>query len=70
MKHLNIYEEANRCLLCQDAPCTKACLKATSWMPADRDYFRGGGYSSHFVTKGGMPTTAPARTSDQSTSNN
>ena len=22
---LNIYEEANRCLLCQDAPCTKAC---------------------------------------------
>ena len=21
----NIYEEANRCLLCQDAPCTKAC---------------------------------------------
>ena len=25
MKRLNIYEEANRCLLCQDAPCTKAC---------------------------------------------
>lgn len=22
---LNIYEEANRCLLCKDAPCTKAC---------------------------------------------
>ncbi|MBQ9186517.1 MAG: NAD-dependent dihydropyrimidine dehydrogenase subunit PreA [Prevotella sp.] len=22
---LNIYEEANRCLLCEDAPCTKAC---------------------------------------------
>jgi L-fucose isomerase len=35
----------------------EACLKATSWMPADRDYFRGGGYSSHFVTKGGMPMT-------------
>ena len=34
-----------------------ACLKATSWMPADRDYFRGGGYSSHFVTRGGMPMT-------------
>ena len=33
------------------------CLKATSWMPADRDYFRGGGYSSHFLTKGGMPMT-------------
>ena len=25
MKRFNIYEEANRCLLCQDAPCTKAC---------------------------------------------
>ena len=35
----------------------EACLKATSWMPADRDYFRGGGYSSHFLTKGGMPMT-------------
>ena len=35
----------------------EACVKATSWMPADRDYFRGGGYSSHFLTKGGMPMT-------------
>lgn len=35
----------------------EACLDATQWMPADRDYFRGGGYSSHFVTKGGMPMT-------------
>ena len=35
----------------------EACLKATSWMPADRDYFRGGGYSSHFVTRGGLPMT-------------
>ena len=25
MKQLNIYEEASRCLLCQDAPCSKAC---------------------------------------------
>ena len=33
------------------------CLAATDWMPADRDYFRGGGYSSHFKTKGGMPMT-------------
>ena len=24
-KQLNIYEEASRCLLCEDAPCTKAC---------------------------------------------
>ncbi len=35
----------------------KACLAATNWMPADRDYFRGGGYSAHFVTRGGMPMT-------------
>ena len=35
----------------------EACLGATSWMPADRDYFRGGGYSAHFVTRGGMPMT-------------
>ena len=25
LRRVNIYEEANRCLLCQDAPCTKAC---------------------------------------------
>ena len=24
-RKVNVYEEANRCLLCQDAPCTKAC---------------------------------------------
>ena len=35
----------------------EACLAATQWMPADRDYFRGGGYSSHFLTKPGMPMT-------------
>jgi len=35
----------------------EACLKATSWMPADRDYFRGGGYSAHFLSRGGMPMT-------------
>ncbi len=33
------------------------CLEATSWCPAIRDYFRGGGYSSKFVTRGGMPIT-------------
>lgn len=33
------------------------CLQATTWYPADRDYFRGGGFSSNFLTKGGMPTT-------------
>jgi dihydropyrimidine dehydrogenase (NAD+) subunit PreA len=25
MKRVNVYEEADRCLMCQDAPCTKAC---------------------------------------------
>ena len=33
----------------------EACLKATNWLPADRDYFRGGGFSSNFLSKGGMP---------------
>lgn len=35
----------------------KKCLDATTWYPADRDYFRGGGFSSNFLTKGGMPVT-------------
>ena len=35
----------------------EACLKATQWPPADRDYFRGGGFSSHFLSKGNMPVT-------------
>lgn len=35
----------------------EACLAATNWMPADRDYFRGGGFSSNFLSKGGMPVT-------------
>ncbi|NQX55992.1 L-fucose isomerase [Pedobacter panaciterrae] len=33
------------------------CLKATTWYPANLDYFRGGGYSSNFLTKGEMPVT-------------
>lgn len=33
------------------------CLSATSWRPASVEYFRGGGYSSDFLTKGGMPMT-------------
>ncbi|MEP0367374.1 MAG: L-fucose isomerase [Cyclobacteriaceae bacterium] len=32
------------------------CLDATDWPPAV-DYFPGGGFSSHFVTRGGMPVT-------------
>ncbi|KLU63136.1 L-fucose isomerase [Peptococcaceae bacterium CEB3] len=35
----------------------KKCLEATSWRPASLGYFRGGGYSSQFVTRGGMPVT-------------
>jgi L-fucose isomerase len=35
----------------------KACLDATTWMPANREYFRGGGFSSKFLSKGGMPCT-------------
>ena len=34
-----------------------ACMKATSWPYADLGYFRGGGYSSRFVTKAQMPCT-------------
>jgi len=34
-----------------------ACLDATRWCPADLGYFRGGGFSSQFLTRGGMPVT-------------
>lgn len=33
------------------------CLGATTWYPASRGYFRGSGFSSNFLTKGGMPIT-------------
>jgi L-fucose isomerase len=35
----------------------KKCLDATTWYPASQGYFRGGGYSSNFLTRGGMPVT-------------
>ena len=35
----------------------EACLAATTWYPANRDYFRGGGYSSNFLSEGGIPVT-------------
>ena len=35
----------------------KKCLDATKWRPANLMYFRGGGFSSNFLTKGGMPVT-------------
>ena len=34
-----------------------AILKATTWNAADHGYFRGGGYSSRFVTRAEMPAT-------------
>ena len=33
------------------------CLRATTFYPSNRDYMRGGGFSSKFVTEGGMPVT-------------
>ena len=35
----------------------KACLDATTWVPANREYFRGGGFSSKFLSREGMPCT-------------
>ncbi|HEN3357475.1 TPA: L-fucose isomerase [Yersinia enterocolitica] len=34
-----------------------ACLAATEWCPAIHEYFRGGGFSSRFLTRGGVPFT-------------
>jgi L-fucose isomerase len=33
------------------------CLDATRWCPGNLGYFRGGGYSSQFVTQGELPVT-------------
>ncbi len=33
------------------------CMKATTWGPANLPYFRGGGFSSTFKTRAGMPMT-------------
>lgn len=33
------------------------CLDNTVWVPANREYFRGGGFSSKFLSLGGMPCT-------------
>ncbi|MBR9998194.1 MAG: L-fucose isomerase [Cyclobacteriaceae bacterium] len=34
-----------------------ACLEKTKWCPANVGYFRGGGFSSQFLTRGEMPVT-------------
>jgi L-fucose isomerase len=33
------------------------CLEATTWHPGMTEYFRGGGWSTRFRTRGGMPMT-------------
>ncbi|MCA9956512.1 MAG: L-fucose isomerase, partial [Anaerolineales bacterium] len=35
----------------------KACLEATTWHAGMTEYFRGGGWSTRFRTRGGMPMT-------------
>lgn len=35
----------------------QACMAATDWCRADYEYFRGGGFSSHFKTLAEMPVT-------------
>jgi L-fucose/D-arabinose isomerase len=35
----------------------KACFEATTWHPSMTEYFPGGGWSTRFQTKGGMPVT-------------
>jgi L-fucose isomerase len=35
----------------------KKCLEATTWHAGMTEYFRGGGWSTHFVTRSGMPVT-------------
>jgi len=35
----------------------QACLDATTWHPSITEYFPGGGWSSRFLSKGGMPVT-------------
>ena len=35
----------------------KRFLEHSQWLPANRDYFRGGGFSIHFVSRGDFPAT-------------
>jgi L-fucose isomerase len=35
----------------------QACLDATTWHPSITEYFPGGGWSTRFLTRGGMPVT-------------
>jgi L-fucose isomerase len=38
-------------------PEARQCLAATTWAPAVYEYFRGGGFSSCYLSRGGMPMT-------------
>lgn len=40
-----------------DGKDTANILNAVEWPPANLEYFRGGGFSSHFVTRAEMPVT-------------
>lgn len=35
----------------------ESMMKATQWRPASLEYFRGGGFSTDYLTRGGMPMT-------------
>ncbi|MFC3748269.1 L-fucose isomerase [Paenibacillus sp. GCM10012306] len=35
----------------------KICVEKTEFRPASQEYFRGGGFSTDYLTKGGMPVT-------------
>ena len=53
-------ENGNRCIkpfYDMNEKDVKKCLEATTWNPADLGYFRGGGYSSRFLTDAEMPMT-------------
>lgn len=38
-------------------PEAKACLDTTTWHPSITEYFPGGGWSTRYLTRGGMPVT-------------
>ncbi len=35
----------------------RECMEAVTWYPSNKEYFPGGGFSTNFLTKGGMPVT-------------
>ena len=51
------WQAGNETLLGDQRKEVEDCLAATNWCPANCDYFRGGGFSSNFLSEGGMPVT-------------